>query len=161
MTREEIREGSKLLANYMGWFYIPSDNKGDFPTAGWYRLLSPLSKQSNIIVNYKKYDRICRRTDDLRFFNEVNWLLEVVDTVEREDLSEYFYQWEYEDEKRSNFEGFSVDIFGGFVDCQVHLALDPPTTIGRETFEWNCLSMALFKVMVDSVKYINKVKGLC
>lgn len=160
MTRDEIREGNKLLANYMGWFYIPSDNKRDFPTAGWYRLLPPLSKQSNIIVNYKKYDRICRRTDDLRFFNEVSWLLEVVDKVEREDLSEYFYSWEYEDESESRFKGFNVNIFNGFTSCEVHLALDSPTIIGREPFEWSCLSMALFKVMVDSVKYINKVKGL-
>ena len=96
----------------------------------------------------------------MRFFNDVTLLFEVVDKVEKEDLSEYFYSWEYEDEKKSNFEGFSVDIFSGFIDCEVHLALDPPTTIGREPFEWNSLSTSLFKVMVDSVKYINKVRGL-
>jgi hypothetical protein len=39
MTKEEIISGSKLIAEYLGWVYIPFNDLQGFPKAGWWKCI--------------------------------------------------------------------------------------------------------------------------
>ena len=101
MTQEEIINGSKLIAEYLGWIYIPfsADLQGH-KKAGWYQVKSAKpniqkaklrSKNTStgeetveeleIDVNFIKF--ICRKHSDLRFWNSLDALIPVIQKIEK------------------------------------------------------------------------------
>ena len=167
-----IAEQSKILAEYLGWKYIPSNDLQGFPKAGWWIPLTsnPLTYHSSpkgatkIGDSYYKY--ICRNHHELRFYNSMDWLIKVLEMLTKEDLKEYMYSWERcvegdeedcETEVCYNFMNIDYYIskeFGTIIE--INLELDPAMEIGRGQGEG--IIKNTFNACVEAVEYINKRK---
>jgi hypothetical protein len=113
MTKEEKINGSKLIAEFLGWKYIPFNDLQDFPKAGWWKCIPKVQDTQKSTVyslsldsekekikevdlirynikngwkvvgeEYCKY--ICRTHEDLRFWNDWNTLIPVIEKIEEE-----------------------------------------------------------------------------
>ena len=154
----EITEASKILATYLGWIYVPSNNLGDYTKAGWYKM--PKTAYSAWATKYGS-NYVCRRHNDLRFYNSYDALSEVIDKLEKEDLSLYMYSWtDHTDESkvRYNFYGVKVDMDTDRIDVYIEHQLDPPSWISGEEDKELPKKQRLFWALVESVKYINELK---
>ena len=49
MESKDIIEGSKLIAEYLGWKYIPFNDLQGFPKAGWYQISKPIMLKKSIM----------------------------------------------------------------------------------------------------------------
>ena len=162
-----IAEQSRLLAEYLGWKYIPSNDLQGFPKAGWYVLLTYHSSPkgaTKIGDSYYKY--VCRNHHELRFYNSMDWLIKILDKLTKEDLSEHMYSWERckdrdeegcETEACYNFMNIDYYIskeFGTIIE--INLELDPAMEIGRGQGEG--IIKNTFNACVQAVEYINKRK---
>jgi len=81
-----IVEKSKMIAEFMGWQYVPHNSLNGFPKAGWWQMLTHNSSliSSKHGGNYKDdngyhYRFICRNHKDLRFYNSMDLLITVLD----------------------------------------------------------------------------------
>ena len=167
-----IAEQSKVLAEYLGWKYVPSNNLQGFPKAGWWIPLTsnPLTYHSSpkgaTKIGDSYYTYICRSHNDLRFYNSMDWLINVLEKITKEDLSEYMYSWEQciegdeencETEVCYNFMNIDYYIskeFGTIIE--INLELDPSMEIGRGQGE--DIVKNTFNACVEAVEYINKRK---
>lgn len=176
-----IEEQSKLIAEYLGWKYIPHNNLEEFTKAGWWIPLQVTEKVNTSIgeitlpiLSFKGatkigdgyYTYICRSHNDLRFYNSMDWLIKVLDKLTKEDLSEYMYSWERcvegdeedcETEVCHNFMNVDYYIsveFGTIIE--INLELDPAMEIGRGQGEG--IIKNTFNACVQAVEYINKRK---
>jgi hypothetical protein len=94
MSSDKIIEGNKLLATFLGWKYFEWNNE-DLKTfgdgfeknkqkAGWRRPIAPFSTSSEIIARaFKESSFVCRKHTELRFYNNWNSLMEVVERIEK------------------------------------------------------------------------------
>jgi hypothetical protein len=77
ITKEEILEGNKLLAEFKGYKYYLSNEVEDTYHAGW--KLTPnasafdIDKDNNFPFN--RY--LCRKHHELRFYNSWDWLMHI------------------------------------------------------------------------------------
>lgn len=72
MTAEEITEGNKLIAEFMGYKYFPHpENKNP----GW--------KVNANIEKGSKIGYLCRNNHNLRYYNSWSWIMPVLDKIER------------------------------------------------------------------------------
>ena len=172
-----ITEQSRLLAEYLGWKYVPSNDLQGFPKAGWWKFVYKKNPQgiipakslmgvSNIDNEYYKY--VCRNHHELRFYNSMDWLIKILDKLTKEDLSEYMYSWERcvvgdeedcETEVCYNFMNIDYYIskeFGTIIE--INLELDPAMEIGRGKGE--DIVKNTFNACVEAVEYINKMKHI-
>lgn len=162
-----IAEQSKILAEYLGWKYIPSNDLQGFTKAGWYVLLTyHSSPKSATKIGDGYYKHICRNHHELRFYNSMDWLIKVLEMLTKEDLSEYMYSWERcvegdeedcETEVCYNFMNIDYYIsmeFGTIIE--INLELDPVMEIGRGQGE--DIVKNTFNACVQAVEYINKRK---
>lgn len=75
MTKEEILEGNKLIAEFLGYVYVPYTAGHSGRPCGW------------IIKNYKLVDRkvpklfLGRTTKDLLYHKSWDWLMPVVEKI--------------------------------------------------------------------------------
>jgi len=54
VTQEEIINGSKLIAEYLGWKYIPFNDLQDFSKAGWYKTIDAKPNMKEVtLTSYK------------------------------------------------------------------------------------------------------------
>ena len=84
MTQEEIIKGSKLIAEYLGWQYIPfsADLKHK---AGWWSKV-PKTEEDRFFSKINGNDGfICRNHKELRFWNSLDALIPVIQKIEKED----------------------------------------------------------------------------
>ena len=164
-----IAEQSKILAEYLGWKYIPSNDLQGFPKAGWWVPLisNPLTCHTSLKgatkIGDNCYKYVCRSHKDLRFYNSMDWLIKVLEMLTKEDLSEYMYSWERcvevdeedcETEVCYNFMNIDYYIskeFGTIVE------INPAMEIGRGQGEG--IIKNTFNACVQAVEYINKRKG--
>lgn len=154
-----ITEKSKVIAEYFGWIYVPFNDLKDFPKAGWYKEVSKtLHKGEVIFANNKYYSYLCRNHSDLRFYNDLNLLFQVVAKIEKEDLRHYCYKWESGDEQRFNFMGLEFIMFHGEVEFEIHFELDPSDTISKRKLNFDTLNKDLFEVVFETISWINNVK---
>jgi len=77
MTKEEILEGNKLIAEFMGYKYYPITDVKDTYHAGW-KINSTASQLSKIdtcgnLPGITAY--LCRNHNCLRFYNSWDWLM--------------------------------------------------------------------------------------
>lgn len=168
MEKENIIEGSKTLAEYMGLKYIPFNDLGNYPKPGYwltrhivniFDFIHFTPKNDWVKVGDKRAKFVCRNHSQLRYFNDYNLLMEVAEKLEKEDLRQYFYKWQQEDEIRFNFENISIDRMGGWDVC-IMLSLDPPMEISKsEKYKELCDRQQLFFCLVDAVEYVNNLKN--
>ena len=163
-----IAEQSRLLAEYLGWKYIPSNDLQGFPKAGWYMPLSSHREQKvnmkglgSFIVGKIPYKYVCRNHHELRFYNSMDWLIKVLEMLTKEDLSEYVYSFERckdrDEEGCYNFMNIDYYIskeFGTIIE--INLELDPSMEIGRGQGE--DIVKNTFNACVEAVEYINRRK---
>lgn len=164
-----ITEKSKILAEYLCWVYVPNNDLGEFPKAGWYTPLTSCKpskhSSSNVKVGdmYTKY--VCRSHNQLRFYNSFDELIPVLNKLTEEDLKEYMYSWEectYEDKEGCeletcyNFEGIGWDVNRGYSQIYIHLALDPTIFIGECKGEG--IVKNTFEACYQAINYINEIK---
>ena len=95
MTQKEIVDGSKLIANYIGWQYIPFDNLQGYSKPGWWAVkkvngegdlfeyISMENKNHKSKIGCRNY--ICRNHGELRFWNSLDALIPVIQKIEKED----------------------------------------------------------------------------
>lgn len=165
----KIEQKSKVIAEYLGWIYVPHNNLKNFPKAGWYTPLTSCKpskhSRSDIKVGdmYTKY--VCRSHKDLRFYNSFDALILVLNKLTEEDLREYMYSWEqctYEDkegcelETHYNFEYIGYDIDAPMTTIYINLTLDPAFDIGQCKGEG--IIKNTFEACFQAIEYINKIK---
>lgn len=114
MEKQDIIEGSKIIANYLGWVYIPFNDLQGLSKPGWYKresskpniqkaTISSFPEKGNIEnitidVNLFKfnskngwiktedyyYKYICRSHGDLRFYNSMDELIKIIDKIQKD-----------------------------------------------------------------------------
>lgn len=93
-----------------------------------------------------------------KFEEDYNLMFQVIEKLEKEDLTEYFYSWETSDDgRRDNFQGISIDRFDGLWDANIQFQLDPPKEISK-TYKGRKDNEQLFLILRDTVEYVNKLK---
>ena len=172
----EITEASKILATYMGYKYYgfncPESLANPKMKLGWYKirdkkLLHPAllhsSKLSHVFIDENTVGSyVCRLHGELRYWNSYDWLFEVIDKLEKEDLSRYMYSWtddEDETKLQYNFNGVDVWVDSERVCVRINQQLDPGIKISGEEDKELPKKQRLFWALVESVKYINELKN--
>lgn len=177
MSDKRITEDSKLIAKYLGWVYVPHNNLGNYKKAGWYRtqerveevlekeggtinktlIIDSMRRKKGWDIVDGKYVRfVCRSHNELRFYNSFDALIPAIEKLEKEDLSEFHYEWEDGRGKHNNFMGIRFSRFEDQSDFSIDLQLDPPTWIGEG--KGGGIVKDTFKAVVEAIKYINNVK---
>jgi len=77
MTPLEIKENNKMIARFMGYEYIPF-NEDRIMNPGWWKKGVTTQQQAMTKLNHSY---LCRTNNDLRYYNEWNWLMDVVQKV--------------------------------------------------------------------------------
>jgi hypothetical protein len=72
MTKEEITEGNKLIAQFMGYQY---EIGGGIEPSGWYTLV-PLTFSDGFTREY-----LCREDSKLSYHKSWDWMMPVVDKI--------------------------------------------------------------------------------
>ena len=77
MSEQEILEGNKLIAQFMGYKYIPFDEtKPKNSPVGWW-------KDNRVgIINKIEKNYLCRKHTDLNYYSSWNWLMPVVEKID-------------------------------------------------------------------------------
>ena len=157
-----IVEQSKVLAEYLGWKYIPSNDLQGFPKAGWW---SPLtyhnSPKDATKIGDSYYKHICRNHHELRFYNSMDWLIKVLEMLTKEDLKEYMYSWErcVEGDEEDCETGVFMNIdYYISVEFGTIIEINPAMEIGRGKGE--DIVKNTFNACVQAVEYINKRKHI-
>ena len=161
-----IAEQSKILAEYLGWKYIPSNDLQGFPKAGWYMPLSSHREQKinmkglgSFIVDKMPYKYVCRNHNQLMFYNSFDELIPVLNKLTEEDLSEYMYSWErcVEGDEEDCETGVFMNIdYYISVEFGTIIEINPAMEIGRCQGEG--IIKNTFNACVQAVEYINKRK---
>lgn len=165
MTKEQI-EATKLLAEYDGLKYYPNTSN---TYAGWWDInkkhstvhLKPNTKLIALSLNYVLEDGnigryVCRSHNDLNYIGSYDKLFSVIKKLEKEVLSECYYQ----DEVFSNFEEISVERYQGKWGVNIKLwNLDPDVIIGECKDESLEKEEQLFWTLFSAIKTVNKIKS--
>lgn len=150
MTPEEILEGNKLIAEFMGYGYHPHMEGETLP--GWRKEKAHPKISGTYLARVHK---------DLAYHRSWEWLMTAVEKIESLDLSEEMYSWEgIEGETEYNFEGISVEIENKGCWIYVNLQLDPMFTINKKTFNIDHPTKieATFRAVCEFVEWFNKRK---
>ena len=101
MTQKDIVDGSKIIANYLGWQYIPFDNLQGYSKAGWWQIpfLDEKGKLFDYVSTEVKNHRskiggryyVCRNHGELRFWNSLDALAPVIQQIEKENMNIKFH----------------------------------------------------------------------
>lgn len=139
MTKKEIVDGSKLIATYLGWKYIPSNDLQGYSKAGWWAVPNTEEeKLSSEVKNHKSKIGStffkCRNHTDLRFWNSLDSLVPVIDKIEKNS-------------------GVRIMLTGG--QCDV-ICMTDPTFGGTEKDENLSWSNNTFKVIITTLEYLEK-----
>ena len=81
--KENILNGNKLIAEFLGYRYIPFNNE-EGNQAGWWHKDTPpaMVKLGSPPRKMKRQHYLCRRHIDLKYFNSYDWIMAAVDTME-------------------------------------------------------------------------------
>lgn len=87
---KDVKETSKLLAEYLGWQYVGFNSEEKDLKPGWYKTRKKIGNpniiQTALLRKYKLVvlddetlgEYVCRSDNELRFYNSFGWLFEVV-----------------------------------------------------------------------------------
>jgi len=146
-----IIEGSKILAEYLGWKYYGFNPESKIK-GGWYKIsnnsgLLDLPKSTFIHLEdniWGKY--VCRTHSDLRFYNSYDSLFEVIDKLEKESFPS---TWE-----NNKHQELKILITEKAVYINLGLRLLHTDRSGLPKKE------QLFYALVDAVNFVNKLKNI-
>jgi len=161
--KQYIIEGSKTLATYLGWRYVPFE-EGLKIKAGWYKTTQtdkePLPKSGLVRLDENTLGKyVCRNHSQLSFYSCYNALFEVVDKIEKEDLSEYGYKWEDFEKIQYNNQSINVDVDSDGVNIYMNRVLDPSYWLhGYNAYKDLPKKQQLFYCLVAAIKKINEMK---
>jgi len=89
----EITKQSNRIAEFKGYEYIPYDPDSVFKP-GWWMKNTPKNygKKGSASTKFSNLYFLCRRHGELRYYNEWNWLMPVVEKIESiyDDYHGYF-----------------------------------------------------------------------
>lgn len=150
-----ITEGSKLIAEYIGCWYISQNDLKGFPFSGWWGKTNDF-ENAHYVKKEEGFKCLCREHEQLPFSNDFNTLIPVIEKLESEDLSEFHYEWEDKRGKHNNF--MSVEFIRWYNESSINinLQLDPSNDIGRH--EGEGIIKDTFYAVVDAIKHINKLR---
>lgn len=174
----EIIEKSKVIAEYLGWMYIPFNDLQGFPKAGWWQVKerekTSVTLDSGKIINttavgdvmnrkqgwqiidgnYVKF--VCRNHSQLRFYNSFDALIPAIEKLESEDLSDYSYKWKDDRGLNNNFMGIEFMRWHDNSDFVIEWELDPILSIGEGKGEG--ITKDTFYAVYQAIEYINDLK---
>lgn len=81
MTNKSILKGNKIIARYLGYEYIPHNNK-DGLKPGWWKLGGSVEDKKRLQTLEPIFRKVgesrflCRNHKGLRFYNSWDWLIE-------------------------------------------------------------------------------------
>lgn len=154
----KIPEYNKMIAQFMGYSYHPYNNKEQIMGGYWHYSMDESQMSIN---NFKLKSNLylCRHHKDLRYFNEWNWLIPVVEKIENLDLKEYFYSWEdYDGDRRYNFTGLSIEIEDVRVWPYINFELDPCSLIiGESCIVGKNKREAVYEAVVEIILWHNEL----
>lgn len=81
MTNKNIIEGNKIIAEYLGYEYIPHNNNNGLKP-GWWKLEGSVDDKKFIQSKESVFRKVgqsrflCRNHKELRFYNSWDWLME-------------------------------------------------------------------------------------
>ena len=78
MTALEVKENNKMIARFMGYEYIPF-SEDRIMNPGWWQKGVTTKDQAMTKLNHSY---LCRSNNDLRYYNEFNWLMPVVKKIQ-------------------------------------------------------------------------------
>ena len=78
MTKEQILEGNKLIATFMGYKYHPHPEKD----CGWRK------ENGHMKINGRGY-YLCRKHSELRYYNSWDWLMECIEKIDYIQFGDY------------------------------------------------------------------------
>lgn len=156
MTKQEIIDGSKTIAKYLGWKYVPFTPKNKIKSGYW----SPANsfvKGLSMHSDGKYWTYVCRKHDQLRFYNNFDSLIPAIEKIESEDLREHYGTWkEPYGDIRSNFRYIEFSRFDGQSSFDIELDLDPSREIGMGKGEG--ILRDTFKAVVEAINYLNNLQ---
>lgn len=127
-------ENNKKFAKFMGYVYVPYSKDNVLKPGYWTKARVEENKVYPGKIEYVGY--LCRKHEELAFHLDWEWLMEVVEKIERLDCREFSYSWiNMDNEIEYNFYFPCVHIEKD--DCQIYfdLTLDPPLYIADEQEE--------------------------
>lgn len=152
----------KIVAEYLGWRYVPSNDLQGFKKPGWYRT-PKFSELKGVglfdFVDGQHWKFITRKVDKYYFKSNLDLLFEVVAKIETEDLKEKFYAWDDGEGLRFNFCGIDFSIFHGKMEFEVSWDLDPSTTISKRKVDYINIGEDLYEMVVEVIEWINIYKN--
>lgn len=143
----------KIVAEYLGWRYVPSNDLQGFKKPGWYRTpkFSELKGVGSFdFVDGQHWKFITRKVDKYYFKSNLDLLFEAVAKIETEDLKEKFYAWDG---------GIDFSIFHGEIEFEVDWDLGPSTTISKRKVDYINIGEDLFEMVVEVIEWINIYKN--
>lgn len=161
MTEDEILEGEKSIATFMGYTYFPHNMEG-VKVPGWKTTIDTdymrknneahnffLNKihytgNDNIMkvikekTDHPKRKYLCRSHNDLKYSTDWNWLMEVVVKIQTMDQSRYSLTVDH----------WSMELYD--------YSNSPEDTIINLEFDYDeKLNMRYFKIILEFIKWYN------
>lgn len=172
MKEISIAEASKVMAQYLGWEYIGFNSHPEMDSKlklGWYAIQQ--QKLHPIILHTPKagFTQIrenvwgkwkCRNHNELRFYNDWNWIYDLIYKIENEDLSEYNYKWTDDRGEHNNFSCIEVSVDSRYADVYMTYQLDPPECLSKTGyFDGKEKREKVFWMLYESIVKINEIKS--
>lgn len=96
MEKQDIINGSKLIAEYLGWVYITFNDLQGYSRPGWWKVARNvwgddglgrymLSKTKNHKDKLGSSYYVCRNHYELRFYNSFDAIIPVIEKIEEKD----------------------------------------------------------------------------
>lgn len=81
LEKEEVVEGNKRIAKFMGYEYVPFNNEYAFKP-GWWKVDTPVAIKTHPASHKFSHNYyLCRRYHEIRYYNSWDWLVPVVDKI--------------------------------------------------------------------------------
>lgn len=166
LSKEEkqviINDKNRLLAEFYKDCTYTKTNNSKFYTCGGDKWKAPRDNNTNMLYNWCLIgldDNLGALIDlpNLKFHNDWNWLIPIVEKIESLNLKDYFYQWEDGNNKRNNFQRISVDISENTCWIGIELDLYPPITINKKSSykQFNTKIEAVWTAVNEFIEWYN------
>jgi hypothetical protein len=160
LTKHEIVESNKLIAEFMGFRYIPFSETDRSIIPGWHKSGTEGGVRDLPPFHRKTTDGyLCRRHRDLRYYNSWDWLMPVVEKIESLDLGEL--SLEFKLEGRSSYLCVFDFIQAKNYKGAISLELDSDKYKGERIADpstWRCKLNNAYLTVVKFIKWYNKKK---
>ena len=163
--KENIVNGNKLIAEFLGYRYNPFNNE-DGNKAGWWHKDTPpaIIKLGSPPRKILRKHYLCRNHNELRYFNSYDWIMDVVEKLESmgytTSLKTNYVRLNpihgsyYNTITQVSFNGYGHSVFR-CVETDIESTNDEYQYLysGKEKLSKR---QAIWLMVVESIKYINE-----